>query len=60
MVVHVITFEVGKVLDDPGWQAPVYCFDGANNDKESKLKSSTGFPVEGALMRDVTSIPFAI
>ncbi|KAK4488918.1 hypothetical protein RD792_004708 [Penstemon davidsonii] len=24
--VHVITFEVGKVLDDPNWQAPVYCF----------------------------------
>lgn len=26
MVAHVITFEVGNVLDDPNWQAPVYCF----------------------------------
>ncbi|CAH9075826.1 unnamed protein product [Cuscuta epithymum] len=23
---HVMTFEVGKVLDDPNWQAPAYCF----------------------------------
>ncbi|KAL1301262.1 hypothetical protein HN51_045928 [Arachis hypogaea] len=23
---HVMTFEVGAVLDDPNWQAPVYCF----------------------------------
>ncbi|MED6168147.1 hypothetical protein PIB30_009368 [Stylosanthes scabra] len=26
MVAHVMTFEVGAVLDDPNWQAPVYCF----------------------------------
>nr|GLL21668.1 uncharacterized protein At4g14100-like [Ipomoea trifida] len=26
MVAHVMTFEVGKVLSDPNWQAPVYCF----------------------------------
>ncbi|KGN46406.1 uncharacterized protein At4g14100 [Cucumis sativus] len=24
---HVMTFEVGAVLDDENWQAPVYCFD---------------------------------
>ncbi|MED6194193.1 hypothetical protein PIB30_026190 [Stylosanthes scabra] len=23
---HVMTFEVGAVLDDPNWQAPLYCF----------------------------------
>ncbi|KAL8464494.1 hypothetical protein ACS0TY_034139 [Phlomoides rotata] len=26
MKAHVMTFEVGKVLQDPDWQAPVYCF----------------------------------
>ncbi|XP_004140560.3 uncharacterized protein At4g14100 [Cucumis sativus] len=25
---HVMTFEVGAVLEDEKWQAPVYCFDG--------------------------------
>ncbi|XP_065873782.1 uncharacterized protein At4g14100-like [Euphorbia lathyris] len=26
MVAHVMTFEVGAVLEDDKWQAPVYCF----------------------------------
>ncbi|WCJ36364.1 hypothetical protein M5689_017568 [Euphorbia peplus] len=26
MVAHVMTFEVGAVLEDEKWQAPVYCF----------------------------------
>ncbi|KDP22523.1 hypothetical protein JCGZ_26354 [Jatropha curcas] len=26
MVIHVMTFEVGAVLEDEKWQAPVYCF----------------------------------
>ncbi|XP_078432484.1 uncharacterized protein At4g14100-like [Wolffia australiana] len=26
MSMHVMTFEVGAVLPDPAWQAPVYCF----------------------------------
>ncbi|XP_004503817.1 uncharacterized protein At4g14100-like [Cicer arietinum] len=26
MIAHVMTFEVGAVLDDAHWQAPVYCF----------------------------------
>ena len=26
MVAHVMTFEVGAVLEDKHWQAPVYCF----------------------------------
>lgn len=29
-VVHVITFEVGAVLEDEKWQAPVYCFNQEN------------------------------
>lgn len=28
---HVMTFDVGAVLDDPKWQAPVYCFDSKKN-----------------------------
>ncbi|CAN6485635.1 unnamed protein product [Victoria cruziana] len=27
MSAHVMTFEVGAVLEDEAWQAPVYCFD---------------------------------
>lgn len=26
MIAHVMTFEVGAVLEDEKWQAPVYCF----------------------------------
>uniref|UniRef100_A0A3N7HN42 Uncharacterized protein n=1 Tax=Populus trichocarpa TaxID=3694 RepID=A0A3N7HN42_POPTR len=35
MTAHVMTFEVGAVLEDPKWQAPVYCF------KESEKKENT-------------------
>ncbi|VVB01230.1 unnamed protein product [Arabis nemorensis] len=38
---HVMTYEVGAVLEDEKWQAPVYCFD-----KEKKKK---GIAIEGAL-----------
>lgn len=27
---HVMTFDVGAVLEDAKWQAPVYCFDKEN------------------------------
>lgn len=37
MVAHVITFEVGAVLDDPHWQAPVYCFNQPDNRRRSNL-----------------------
>lgn len=37
MTAHVMTFEVGAVLEDPKWQAPVYCF------KESEKKENTVF-----------------
>ncbi|GMQ09462.1 hypothetical protein CsSME_00052834 [Camellia sinensis var. sinensis] len=33
---HVMTFEVGRVLEDAKWQAPVYCF---NEDKSSLIES---------------------
>lgn len=38
MVAHVITFEVGNVLDDPNWQAPVYCF-GKDNEEFGRPSS---------------------
>ncbi|XP_050276036.1 uncharacterized protein At4g14100-like [Quercus robur] len=39
---HVMTFEVGAVLEDAKWQAPVYCFEKMNDDgigTEPKLKA---------------------
>lgn len=29
---HVMSFEVGAVLEDSKWQAPAYCFNGGNAD----------------------------
>ena len=40
---HVMTFEVGAVLEDANWQAPVYCFD--ENDKEKNI------PILGSAVR---------
>ncbi|KAJ7957157.1 Transferring glycosyl group transferase, partial [Quillaja saponaria] len=33
---HVMTFEVGAVLEDAKWQAPVYCFDDAESEEERR------------------------
>ena len=35
---HVMTFEVGAVLEDAKWQAPVYCFEKRDED-DPKLKA---------------------
>nr|DAD34070.1 TPA_asm: hypothetical protein HUJ06_004710 [Nelumbo nucifera] len=37
MSAHVMTFEVGAVLEDEKWQAPVYCF--KNEEERNKLQS---------------------
>ncbi|KAK4413509.1 hypothetical protein Salat_2763500 [Sesamum alatum] len=37
--VHVMTFEVGAVLEDAKWQAPVYCFE-KKKDTEVDVKES--------------------
>ncbi|KAH7653717.1 hypothetical protein IHE45_19G097800 [Dioscorea alata] len=39
---HVMTFEVGAVLEDEKWQAPVYCFDNSDQvaDKTEDLEKS--------------------
>ncbi|XP_074375247.1 uncharacterized protein At4g14100-like [Apium graveolens] len=40
---HVMTFEVGKVLDHRYWQAPVYCFnDAAELKKKGNDKKRSG------------------
>ncbi|XP_052181092.1 uncharacterized protein At4g14100-like [Diospyros lotus] len=49
---HVMTFEVGKVLEDPKWQAPVYCF---NEEKKSVVESASDGGWDGGLMRMVVS-----
>ncbi|GMP34363.1 hypothetical protein CsSME_00007264 [Camellia sinensis var. sinensis] len=64
--VHVMTFEVGKVLEDAKWQAPVYCFEaGKNSVIESMAALTTNLPPplpDGGFMRglwliNTTSFP---
>ncbi|KAK4414061.1 hypothetical protein Salat_2818900 [Sesamum alatum] len=57
MIGHVMTFEVGQVLDDPNWQAPVYCFEGAKQDDKVMLESP--FQYRG-LVREFLSIPMVV
>ncbi|KAK4410695.1 hypothetical protein Sango_0142500 [Sesamum angolense] len=57
MIGHVMTFEVGQVLDDPNWQAPVYCFEGAKQEHKAMLESP--FEYRG-LVTEFLSIPMVI
>lgn len=52
---HVMTFEVGAVLEDPNWQAPVYCFSENGKENNSPILRH-GVPVGslGSLMRGIT------
>uniref|UniRef100_A0A5B7AQJ6 Uncharacterized protein n=1 Tax=Davidia involucrata TaxID=16924 RepID=A0A5B7AQJ6_DAVIN len=53
---HVMTFEVGRVLEDAQWQAPVYCFNEAKEEKKSpvvELESVASAGRHGGLMRGV-------
>ncbi|CAJ1974721.1 unnamed protein product [Sphenostylis stenocarpa] len=53
---HVMTFEVGAVLEDPNWQAPVYCF--SENEKENNspiLRPAVPGGVLGSLMRGISA-----
>ena len=43
-----MTFEVGAVLEDANWQAPVYCFNQTENMLESAAVRGDSF---GSLMR---------
>ncbi|PSR95980.1 Uncharacterized protein CEY00_Acc22115 [Actinidia chinensis var. chinensis] len=49
---HVMTFEVGKVLEDSQWQAPVYCFKKAEEEKTYLFQSMADLvPSGGDLVR---------
>ncbi|KAK2662201.1 hypothetical protein Ddye_000775 [Dipteronia dyeriana] len=57
---HVMTFEVGAVLEDPNWQAPVYCF---AKDKRRPLLESTVVTTAsslGKLIRDVSGFSLTL
>ncbi|KAH7859323.1 hypothetical protein Vadar_034612 [Vaccinium darrowii] len=49
---HVMTFEVGKVLEDANWQAPVYCFKEADKGESSLIESMADLAPSGRLMRE--------
>lgn len=48
---HVMTFEVGAVLEDPNWQAPVYCF--SENEKKND-SPNLGPAVRGGSLGSLT------
>lgn len=35
--IHVMSFEVGAVLEDSKWQAPVYCFQSKDGETNASL-----------------------
>lgn len=39
MTIHVMTFEVGAVLQDSQWQAPAYCFSGQDDERAGRSLS---------------------
>ncbi|KAL6011792.1 hypothetical protein ACLOJK_002258 [Asimina triloba] len=52
MSVHVVTFEVGVVLEDSKWQAPAYCFEKEEGKKsESAAAAAAGDATVEALTR---------
>lgn len=46
MSAHVITFEVGAVLEDAKWQAPYYCFE--KEEEEEKTPKPVSLLVPNA------------
>ena len=53
MITDVITFEVGAVLDDAHWQAPVYCFSKAEAEPQiHNRRSSFSLDLEAAIVDD--------
>ena len=56
MIAHVMTFEVGAVLEDANWQAPVYCFSETqteNNRSNPLLEPAVHDGSHGTLMRGI-------
>ncbi|TYH97135.1 hypothetical protein ES332_A12G223300v1 [Gossypium tomentosum] len=54
---HLMTYEVGAVLEDYKWQAPVYCFKEADGKRNQALIESLGWSdhLHGKLMRQISS-----
>jgi len=53
MITDVMTFEVGAVLDDAHWQAPVYCFSNAEVEPQiHNRRSSFSLDLEAAIVGD--------
>jgi hypothetical protein len=50
-----MTFEVGAVLEDANWQAPVYCFekrgDGNENDPKAQFAIPSGYWMDDGVLR---------
>ncbi|WOG99344.1 hypothetical protein DCAR_0518692 [Daucus carota subsp. sativus] len=55
MTAHIMTFEVGKVLDDPNWQAPVYCFNNAAEQRTKGDLKRSGIAVESVASTQSTN-----
>lgn len=45
-----MTFEVGAVLEDAKWQAPVYCFDNKKTDTVPEAEAEAEYSITGASM----------
>lgn len=45
---HVMTFEVGAVLEDAEWQAPLYCF--SAGEEEERMSPVVGGAYHGRFM----------
>ncbi|KAL4382205.1 hypothetical protein HN51_005812 [Arachis hypogaea] len=58
MVAHLMTFEVGAVLEDANWQAPVYCFSETDTGS-SLLESSIDVVSHGTLIRGIPHTAYA-
>lgn len=48
-----MTFEVGRVLEDARWQAPVYCFEETGEKKSPIIESMANVGLHGRSMRGV-------
>ncbi|XP_054807888.1 uncharacterized protein At4g14100-like [Prosopis cineraria] len=55
MIAHVMTFEVGAVLEDEKWQAPVYCFAEAEGGEIPLFEATVHSDSLGKLMRGTSN-----
>lgn len=48
--IHVMTFEVGAVLEDAKWQAPVYCFEEVDEEADTRVSTLDTHKLENPWM----------